>query len=112
MVTDIQQAIKEIAQARRVSRQIDILNADDPCTAGEIVVSAAVSTTHQLAYSFKKLVSRAYHDALFMSQICPSGMIFVPSQNGYSHRPEEYTSPQDIARGVTVLAHTLARLAS
>ena len=64
----------------------------------------------ELAYSFKKLVSRAYHDALFMSQICPSGMIFIPSQNGYSHRPEEYSSPEDIARGAKVLALTMAKL--
>jgi acetylornithine deacetylase/succinyl-diaminopimelate desuccinylase-like protein len=58
------------------------------------------------------MVSRAYHDSLFMSRIAPTGMLFIPCRNGYSHRPDEYTSPENIERGVAVLAETLARLAS
>ena len=111
VVAAIQSEVKEIAQKRRVAKQIETINADPPCTAGENVVSAAVSTCHQLTYPFKKLASRAYHDALFMSQICPTGMIFIPSQNGYSHRPEEYSSPEEIVRGIEVLAHTMVKLA-
>ena len=63
-------------------------------------------------YSYQKLVSRAYHDTLFMAEICPTSMIFVPSENGYSHRPEEYTPIEDIVRGVDVLAQALAKLSS
>ncbi len=47
-----------------------------------------------------------------MARVCPVGMIFIPSQGGVSHRPDEYSSPQEIARGVTVLAYTLAELSS
>jgi acetylornithine deacetylase/succinyl-diaminopimelate desuccinylase-like protein len=57
------------------------------------------------------MVSRAYHDSLFMSRIVPAGMLFIPCRNGYSHRPDEYASPEDIERGVMVLAETLATLA-
>ena len=39
-------------------------------------------------------------------------MIFIPCKGGISHRPEEYSAPEEIARGVAVLALTLARLAS
>ena len=59
----------------------------------------------------RRMVSRAYHDSLFMARICPTTMIFIPCRNGWSHRPEEYASPEHIASGVEVLAHTLARLA-
>ena len=38
-------------------------------------------------------------------------MIFIPCRNGWSHRPDEYSSPEDIARGVQALALTLAKLA-
>ena len=38
-------------------------------------------------------------------------MIFIPCRNGWSHRPDEFASPEDIGRGVEVLARTLARLA-
>jgi len=57
------------------------------------------------------MVSRAYHDSLFMSRVAPVGMLFIPCFKGYSHRPDEYASPGDIARGVLVLAETLASLA-
>jgi acetylornithine deacetylase/succinyl-diaminopimelate desuccinylase-like protein len=57
------------------------------------------------------MISRAYHDSLFMAQICPTAMIFIPCRAGVSHRPDEYASPEAIAAGVEVLAGTLARLA-
>jgi N-carbamoyl-L-amino-acid hydrolase len=57
------------------------------------------------------MVSRAYHDSLFMAQVCPTTMIFIPCFKGYSHRPDEFSSPQQIERGVCVLAETLAELA-
>jgi ureidoglycolate amidohydrolase len=39
-------------------------------------------------------------------------MIFIPCSKGYSHRPDEYSSPEHIATGVQVLAGTLAQLAT
>jgi N-carbamoyl-L-amino-acid hydrolase len=56
------------------------------------------------------MVSRAYHDSLFMARIAPIAMIFIPCRNGVSHRPDEYASPQAIQAGVQVLARTLATL--
>lgn len=58
----------------------------------------------------KRMISRAYHDAAFMAQIAPTAMIFVPSKDGLSHHPNEHTAPEDLARGVQVLALTLAQL--
>ena len=57
------------------------------------------------------MISRAYHDSLFMARIAPTGMIFIPCKGGISHRPEESSEPEAIARGIEVLALTLARLA-
>ena len=67
------------------------------------------AATQQLPY--QTLVSRAYHDTVFMGAICPVGMLFIPCYKGYSHRPEEFSTPQEIAQGVQVLALTLAELA-
>ena len=58
------------------------------------------------------MVSRAYHDSLFMARIAPIAMIFIPCRNGVSHRPDEYASPADIAVGHPRLAQALAKLAS
>lgn len=47
--------------------------------------------------------SRAGHDTAWTSRVCPSSMIFVPSKDGLSHNPNEYTSPKDCAVGAHVL---------
>jgi len=105
-------ASQAIVAKREVSVQKEMLNADTPAEcASEIREALAHSCAkHELPHI--PMVSRAYHDSLFMSRIVPVGMLFIPCRNGYSHRPDEYASPEDIAAGVTVLAETLAMLAS
>ena len=66
--------------------------------------------THALGY--EQMISRAYHDSLFMSRIAPTGMLFIPCRGGVSHRPDEYASPQAIANGTLILAEVLAELAA
>jgi N-carbamoyl-L-amino-acid hydrolase len=64
----------------------------------------------QLGYSHKTLQSGAGHDAQDMAVITPTGMIFVPSVNGISHAPDEYSSPDAIAKGVNVLLLSILSL--
>jgi N-carbamoyl-L-amino-acid hydrolase len=66
--------------------------------------------THQASYEV--MISRAYHDSLFMSSVAPTAMIFIPCRAGVSHRPDEYSSPEAVARGGLILAEALAELAS
>ena len=63
-------------------------------------------------YRGMRLASGAFHDAQFAAGIAPAGMIFVPSRDGISHNPAEYTSPDQLAAGTHVLARTLIALAS
>ena len=111
MISRIRTALDEIAQRRGVRAALTVLNQDAPCRADPEVVRLLQQTAESLALPHQVMVSRAYHDALFMAQICPTSMIFVPSQHGYSHRPEEYTAPDEIAKGVQLLAHALAAVA-
>lgn len=53
--------------------------------------------------STKRMTSGAGHDAQMMARLCPSAMIFVPSVNGISHNPKEYTATQDLVNGANVL---------
>ena len=75
------------------------------------MVHAIEAAAENLGVTHKRLVSRAYHDSLFMAQLAPTGMIFIPCRQGWSHRPDEFSSPEDIGRGVRALALTLAALA-
>lgn len=59
-----------------------------------------------------RMPSGAFHDAQFMVPICPAGMLFVPSRNGVSHNPAEYSSAPQLAAGTRVLAAALVELAN
>jgi len=108
----IEAASQKIAAKRRVSIQSELLNADAPADCAPEVRSALVDSCRQHGFPFLEMVSRAYHDSLFVSRIAPTGMLFIPCRNGYSHRPDEYAAPEDIARGALVLAESLAKLCS
>ena len=64
----------------------------------------------QLGLTTKALPSGAGHDAQEIADICPVGMIFVPSRDGISHSPREFSKPEDIANGANVLLQSLLRL--
>jgi N-carbamoyl-L-amino-acid hydrolase len=103
---------KAVSEKRGVSIHFEVVNADEPASCSPIVINALTQSCRKHALTFQKMVSRAYHDSLFMSRIAPTGMLFIPCHNGYSHRPDEFASPEDIAHGTLVLAETLSLLAS
>jgi ureidoglycolate amidohydrolase len=106
----MESAGKGIAEKRQVSVRTELVNADAPAVCSPLVVEALSESCRKHNLNFLPMVSRAYHDSLFMSRIAPTAMLFIPCRNGYSHRPDEYASPEDIARGTMVLAETLAVL--
>jgi N-carbamoyl-L-amino-acid hydrolase len=106
----IERASQNISTKRQVSIQFELLNADAPADCAPEVRKAISESCREHGFPFLEMVSRAYHDSLFISRIAPTGMLFIPCRNGYSHRPDEYASPEDIARGALVLAEALAKL--
>jgi ureidoglycolate amidohydrolase len=107
----LDQACKTTSAKRQVEINKELLNADAPAESGAEIVTALSQACQKHNLPFLRMTSRAYHDSLFMSRIAPVAMLFIPCKNGYSHRPDEYSSPADIARGTLVLAETLAALA-
>jgi N-carbamoyl-L-amino-acid hydrolase len=108
----IEEARKRISAERGVWIERELVNADAPANCAPAIIETLSQACAKHHFASLKMVSRAYHDSLFMSRIAPVAMLFIPCRNGYSHRPDEYASPEDIARGVLVLAETLASLAA
>jgi ureidoglycolate amidohydrolase len=108
----IERAAQDISTKRRLAIHWELLNADAPAICAPEVRKALSDSCREHGFAFLEMVSRAYHDSLFISRIAPTGMLFIPCRNGYSHRPDEYASPKDIARGTLVLAESLAKLSS
>jgi len=107
----IEAAVEEICARRQIGFTRERLNLDPPAICDAGLVETAVQAAMKLKFSVKKMTSRAYHDSLFMAQICPTTMIFIPCFKGYSHRPDEFSSPEQIEKGVRALAEILAEIA-
>jgi N-carbamoyl-L-amino-acid hydrolase len=97
---------------RSCSVTVDETFTHSPVTFPESITTAIAKAVANTEYSSMSLPSGAFHDAMFLSDHCPSGMIFVPSKDGISHHPDESSTPTDLAAGAQVLAHALYLLAS
>jgi N-carbamoyl-L-amino-acid hydrolase len=64
------------------------------------------------ALAHMDMVSGATHDAKYMADLCPSGMLFVPCRGGVSHNEAEYAAPADLAAGTKILAEVMLDLAN
>lgn len=76
-----------------------------PMDAG--IMSAMEESCRLQGVAYCQLPSGAFHDAMFMTRTFPTGMLFVPSRNGISHSPLEYTAPEDLAAGCRILYETV-----
>ncbi len=108
----INRTVQSLSTKRQVSICQELLNADAPADCAPEVRAALSDSCRERGFQFLEMVSRAYHDSLFISRVAPAGLLFIPCRNGYSHRPDEFASPEDIARGTLILAESLARLSA
>jgi N-carbamoyl-L-amino-acid hydrolase len=83
----------------------------EPCVFPEAIVAAIERAAELTGCRHMRMSSGAFHDANFLADLAPTGMIFVPCAKGVSHSPAEYSSPEDLAAGARVLAATLVELA-
>ncbi len=83
----------------------------DPISFHPVVVEAVADAAAAEGLTAQRLPSGAFHDAQFVVPLAPTGMIFVPSKDGISHNPAEYSSPGQLAAGTRVLARSLVALA-
>jgi N-carbamoyl-L-amino-acid hydrolase len=78
-----------------------------PALTDERIRRLIATAAGNLGLKHMLMPSGAGHDAQDMARLTPTGMVFVPSAGGISHSPKEYTAPEQMARGVDVLLHTI-----
>lgn len=103
--------LERISEYRGLNYTVECINQDAPAECDSSLVSLVEAAAKARGFSSRRLISRAYHDSLFMARVAPTVIIFIPCRNGWSHRPDEFSSPEQIARGVAVLADTLRSIA-
>nr|WP_298923806.1 Zn-dependent hydrolase [uncultured Allomuricauda sp.] len=115
VIEKVFQAIKAKGEVIAAASNVNIeflpldTTAEPALTAVEIQKEIEIAAS-KLGYTFKYMPSGAGHDAQDIATIAPTGMIFVPSKDGISHSPKEFTSAKDMANGANVLLHTILAL--
>jgi len=107
---DFETAVGDASSRRGVRGQLQWPSTEAPTFMAGVVSKAVEDAADELGRSIIPLASGAGHDSAQLASITPTGMVFIPSQDGRSHCPEEFTEPANLAIGAQVLAATLARL--
>ena len=110
MFDKIQAEVRQIEAATGTKFDFKQINASQPAPTDERFRKVIDDSAKQLGLTTKLLPSGAGHDAQEIADLCPIGMIFVPSRDGISHSPKEFSRPEDITNGANVLLHTLIKL--
>jgi len=91
------------ARECRVTLDVTAAEISPAATMSTAIQDALVGAANRMRLSFRRMLSGAGHDAQNMADVCPTGMIFVPSVKGRSHNPEEYSRWNDCLKGANLL---------
>jgi beta-ureidopropionase / N-carbamoyl-L-amino-acid hydrolase len=94
---------EEAAARFNLGLNLEFLGEREPVEMSSAAQEAIAKAAEGLGLPLLALVSRAGHDAQAMAAVCPTGMIFVPSEGGISHSPREFTSWEDCVNGANLL---------
>jgi beta-ureidopropionase / N-carbamoyl-L-amino-acid hydrolase len=99
----IQARFKQIDKEENVETHCELLEENAPARSEAAIQNAIRDAAKALGLATMDLPSAAVQDSQQIAKIAPIGMIFVPSRDGISHSPKEFSSWQDIANGAEVL---------
>lgn len=105
-------ALSAIARRRKLMFDYEIQSVIKPTECHSEIVSILEGEAKQLGIDYLTMPSGAAHDAQIMAQLTRVGMIFVPSRDGKSHSPAEWTAWTDIEAGANVALGALLKIAN
>lgn len=111
MVDQLQQAIDNACQQHGLTWQLTPTADFPPLDFAPECVDAVRQGAAQLGLSHMDIVSGAGHDAIFIAELGPAGMIFVPCEGGISHNEIENATPEDLGAGCAVLLKAMVSAA-
>ncbi|MGM8211910.1 Zn-dependent hydrolase [Virgibacillus sp. W0430] len=111
VVKELNRLVKALEARRKLTIDVKKLGNESPVMLDDSVIGMMEETCEQMGISYLKMASGAGHDVMNMASLCPSGLIFVPSKNGLSHHPEEFTSIEEINSGVLLLKEVMVKAA-
>jgi len=108
---EIEELLKVETEDTEVKYEIvNMLNVK-PVKLSEHIIEKFSNNCEKLGFSNRKMLSGAGHDAMIMAEITDVGLLFVPSKDGRSHCPEEWTDYEDLQKGIEVVLNTVLDIA-
>jgi N-carbamoyl-L-amino-acid hydrolase len=75
----------------------------------ECYINVVRAVVKKLRISHCDIISGAGHDAVYISKVAPTAMVFIPCENGISHNEHEKAEPEHIAAGANLLLNTIIK---
>jgi allantoate deiminase len=110
LALEIIRRTRALADRRGIAVESELIADTSPVVLPMWIREQSSKTCEELGIRYRVMTSGAGHDSQVVNAIVPAGMVFVPSKDGLSHVPGEWTSASDVARGVEVLFHLTSRL--
>lgn len=107
MVEEVKSFAAQVASEHGVEVKIEMVSSYSAIGFHQDCIDAVARAAEQLGYSSMPTVSGAGHDAVYMSRLAPTGMIFIPCKDGISHNEIEDAKPEHITAGCNVLLHAM-----
>lgn len=111
-LSDIRDAVSEIAKNDSITITMDMLTADNPVALSEELAAKLDVICAAKGIAYRHMNSGAGHDAMHMAKLAPASMLFVPCKGGISHNPAEYADNEDICLAIEILAEAVKEEAS
>lgn len=112
IVSAFRSLAQKVAKKREVRLDFKQLSKIPPVVFDKGCCDTVEEVTRESQLSYQRMHSGPGHDAVFVSKVAPTGMIFVPSIGGISHAETEETKPEDLIAGCNVLANALLKSAN
>lgn len=111
MAARMREQCTAIAADRDLDARVDVVKRTPPHRLDPALRAVLRRAADACGATWRDLPSGAGHDSQTLGTRIPAAMLFVPSVGGRSHSPAEYSTPQDCARGASVLATALQAIA-
>jgi len=104
---DLKNLVNSVCTEEGLENKFDLIWEAPTLNFHKECISKVRNAAESLAYSHLDIVSGAGHDACQVNRVAPTGMIFIPCENGLSHDEAENTTPEQVAAGADVLLHVV-----
>ena len=109
--SELRRLVGEVAAQRNLTAWVEHRLGQRPVHFDVRLCATLEAACAEAGVPWRRMPSHAGHDAQLIGTLCPAAMLFVPSRDGHSHRPDERTEPEHIGAAIEVLVRTLFRIA-